>query len=168
MSKSFVCFILFIGLLVTRTANAQAEFKVSLQAGIPVGEIENSSNLKAGVDLAYLWSFFDVIEVGGLTGYSHFFVQNGIDLPYYNSSESIDIKFIPLALSGRIFLHNNFFMGADAGYAFSLSDWTNGGIYYRPKLGVTFYNMAILVSYEGINMDEGTISSANIGVEFQI
>lgn len=159
--------VLLIGFSVT-SVQGQADFKMGLHAGLPVGQVENSANFKVGGDLAYLFSFVDIIEIGPLAGYSHYFIQNGISLPYFKSSESIDVKFLPLAISGRIFVGENTFLGADAGYAIGLVDWTNGGIYYRPKAGIAFYNMTILVSYEGINMNEGIISSANIGVEFEL
>lgn len=167
MSKLTVCSLLFLCLGVT-PAKAQAEFKMGLHAGLPVGQLEKSSSFTAGGDVAYLFTFVDILDVGPLVGYSHYFIQQGIDLPYFRTSETRDVKFVPLALSGRIFLGENIFLGADAGYALGLADWTKGGIFYRPKAGITLLSMAILVSYEGINMDEGTISSASIGVEFQI
>lgn len=160
-----MCIVLFFSVV---TAEAQAEFKMGLHGGLPVGHVEKSSNLKVGGDLAYLFSFVDILEMGPLVGYTHYFIQDGIDMPYFNTSESVDVKFLPLAASGRIYLGGNIFLGADVGYAIGLADWTNGGIYYRPKAGVRFFGLAILVSYEGINMDEGTFSSANLGVEFQI
>lgn len=166
MSKLFV-FVLFLGLGMA-TAKAQAEFKMALHGGLPVGHVEKSSNLKVGGDLAYLFTFVDILDVGPLVGYSHYFIQQRIDLPYFSTYETKDVKFIPLAASGRVFLGENIFLGADAGYALALVDWTKGGIYYRPKAGIQFFGFAILISYEGINMDEGIISSANIGVEFQI
>ena len=149
-------------------AFAQAEFRFGVQAGLPVGHIENSSNLKAGVEVAYLFSFVDIFEVGPMLGYSHYFIKEGIDLPYYKSSASKDIQLVPVSISGRAYFGGNFYLGAAGGYAFSLVDWTNGGIYYRPKLGVIFNGFGINACYEGINMNEGTISSANIGVEFNL
>ena len=149
-------------------AFGQAEFRLGVQAGLPVGHIENSSTLKAGMDVAYLFSFVEILEVGPLAGYSHYFIKESIDLPYYKSSESKDAQLLPLAISGRVYFGEIFFMGADAGYAFSLVDWTKGGIYYRPKMGFIFNGIGISASYEGINMDEGTISSANLGIEFSL
>lgn len=167
MRSLLVCWILFTGVSLTEVS-AQAEFRVGFQAGLPVGHIETSSNLKAGMEVAYLYSVVDILEVGPMLGYSHYFIKEGIDLPYYKSSETQDIQLVPVTISGRAYFGGNFYLGAAGGYAFSLVDWTNGGIYYRPKLGVIFNGLGINASYEGINMDEGTISSANIGVEFNL
>lgn len=167
MRGLLVCFFLFSSIGLT-SAFAQTEFRLGVQAGLPVGHIENSSNLKAGMDVAYLFSFVDIFEVGPMAGYSHYFIKENIDLPYYKSSENQDIQLLPVAVSGRVYFSGKFFMGADAGYALSLVDWTNGGIYYRPKLGLIFNGIGVTASYEGINMDEGTISSANVGVEFSL
>lgn len=147
---------------------AQTEFRLGVHAGLPVGQIETSSNLKAGLEVAYMYSIEDVFEVGPLAGYSHYFIKEGIDLPYYKSSESQDVHLIPLAVSGRVYLAERFFMGVDGGYALSLSNWTNGGIYYRPKIGFVFYGFGIKAFYEGVNMDEGIISSVNLGVEISL
>lgn len=167
MKNLLFCWILFAGIGLTEVS-AQAEFRFGFQAGLPVGHIENSSNLKAGMEAAYLFSFVDILEVGPMLGYSHYFIKERIDLPYYKSSETQDIQLIPLTISGRAYFGGNFYLGAAGGYAFSLENWTNGGIYYRPKMGVIINGLGINASYEGINMDEGTISSVNIGVEFNL
>lgn len=151
-------FFFLIGfLLVGLVSYSQGNLRVGVNAGIPVGDISDFSDLNIGADVAYLVDIVGVASVGPMVGYSHFMGKDDFD----------DVQFLPIAASGRIGLPASpFFLGADLGYAVGLKDGVDGGFYYRPKIGFNLVGVALTVSYSGISVDGGTFSTANVGVEF--
>ncbi len=136
------------------SAYSQGGFRVGVNAGIPVGDISDYSNLQLGADVAYMFSFADMLEVGPLVGYSEYFGDNNWP----------DVQFLPIAASGRLGL-TSFFVGADLGYAVGLDDGNDGGFYYKPQVGYNLGLVGIILSYSGVSMNGGNISSVNVGLE---
>jgi hypothetical protein len=113
-----------------------------------------------GGDIAYLFEttevdVFNVFSIGPLVGFSHFFRDN----------DNVDFSFIPIAASGRYNFTDEFFAGADLGFAIGVDKGNDGGFYYRPKLGYYFGNLALIASYSGIEVDGGSFDSLNLGFE---
>lgn len=145
------------------SALAQSGFTFGANIGMPVGDVEDYSDLQVGADIAYRYNVTPMIDVGGLFGYSRFFIDDA-DSPF-GSIETNDIEFLPIAASGRV----NFallFLGADLGYAIGLDDGNDGGFYYRPLVGVKLGPVGVIGSYSGINVDGEPIGSVNLGIEF--
>lgn len=92
-----------------------------------------------------------------MVGYNHFFGEDDFD----------DIQFLPVAATARLGLAV-LELGLDLGYAIGLSDGNDGGFYYRPKVGFSFFGIGLIGSYTGISVDGGTYSSVNIGAEFRL
>src|SRR5680860_690633 len=140
-------------------AYSQSNWKIGVNAGIPVGDVQDISSFNLGGDLAYLFDVTDVFSVGPLVGYSHFFGENDFE----------DFSFVPLAASGRFSFSEAFFIGADLGYAIGADKGNDGGFYYRPKLGYNFGMAAIIASYSGIEVKKSgvgsTFGSVNLGIE---
>lgn len=135
----------------------QNNFSIGGHVGIPVGDIEDVSSFEAGVDLAYRFAFVEIVEVGPLVGYTHFFGEN----------DFIDYNYIPLAASGRLSLPSSFFAGFDIGYALALKDEADGGLFYRPQLGYNFMNFGVVLSYAGIAEDNLDLGALTLGFEFK-
>lgn len=136
---------------------AQTNFNIGVHAGVPMGDIEDISSFEGGVDLAYRFTFVDIVEVGPLVGYSHFFGDDDFD----------DLNYIPIAASGRLGLPQTFFAGFDLGYAIALEEDADGGLYYRPQVGFQFLNFALLLSYSGIAEDDIDVGALTLGIEFE-
>ncbi len=136
---------------------AQTNINVGVHAGIPLGDVEDISSFEVGVDLAYRFTFVDIVEVGPLVGYTHFFGKDDFD----------DLNYIPIAASGRLGLPQSFFAGFDIGYAIALEDGADGGLYYRPQVGYQFLNFGLVVSYVGIAEDGIDVGALTLGVEFK-
>ena len=149
-----VLFFFFSGMF---SSYSQADLKLGLNGGFPVGDTSSFTDFHWGFDAAYLFEQVGIFQVGPLLGYSSF-VGNG---------DVAGAQFIPLAASGRVDL-SIVFLGVDLGYAIAATDGVNGGIYYRPKvgLGMRFFNL--IASYSGISVDEGQYSSVNLGIELSI
>jgi hypothetical protein len=135
---------------------AQGEFRIGVNAGIPLGDAEHMSTFNFGADVAYLFGVADVFSVGPLVGYSHFLGEG----------DGVDRHFIPLAASGRFEFSKSFFIGADLGYAIGADEGNDGGLFYRPKLGYDFGILGLIASYSGIEVDGGSFNSVNLGIEF--
>lgn len=131
--------------------------RLGVNAGIPVGDVDDAASFKAGADVAYMISLMDIVQVGPMVGYTHFFGKDEID----------DFQYLPIAASGRLGLPSSFVGGFDLGYAVGLGDDSDGGLYWRPSVGYRFLNFGLMLSYEGISDNAIDVSSLNLGVEFK-
>lgn len=142
------------------SVQAQDEgFKADVNFGIPVGDIDEVSSFNIGVDVSYLFNVADSFQVGPLVGYSHFLLKSDF-------SDFDDISYLPVAASARFFASEDFFFGADLGYAVGINDGNEGGFFYRPKLGYNLGPVSLLLMYSGVSDNGFTASSLNLGVEF--
>lgn len=157
-----LAFIIF-GFSSTQAQIVEGNWKIGANVGLPVGDAEDYSNFQLGADVAYLFGLANIVEVGPMVGYSRFFVED-IETGF-GDFDSEDISFLPVAASGRVDL-GLLFAGLDLGYAVSLNDGGEGGVFYRPKVGVSLVGFSIVGSYSGISNDGDSLSSINIGVEF--
>lgn len=156
MKKLFLLTILTI--FSFTVAQSQSNWKLGVNAGIPVGDIEDFSSFNLGGDVAYFFDVSDVFTAGPLVGFSHFFEDD--------DGVGEDLSFIPLAASGRFSFSDAVFIGADLGYAIGVDDGNDGGFYYRPKLGYNFGMVALILSYAGIEITDGpTAGTVNLGIE---
>ncbi len=145
-------------------AHSQSAWKIGVNAGIPVGDVEDIATFQLGLDVAYLYPVSDLFSVGALAGYSHYF---GDDINTGLGTVSVDdFSFLPIAASARFGFEDSLFAGLDLGYAIGLNDDNDGGFYYRPKVGYDIGPLAIIASFAGIAVDGGDVSSVNLGVEF--
>lgn len=148
--------LLIVLMLATNLAIAQNSWRLGANVGIPVGEMEDVTDLQWGADLTYMYELADIIGIGAMAGYSQF----NTDGDFSNA------QFLPVAASGRIGFPRGLFIGADLGYAFGLSDGNDGGVYYRPKLGFNLFGLGLIASYSGVSVDGASFNSVNLGVEF--
>ena len=114
--------------------------------GIPVGDAADYSSFNLGVDLAYLHPVASNVRLGIATGYDHFIA----DSDYKDLLGGEDYGFIPLAASAKFDVAQNFFLGADLGYAFATGDNWKGGLYYQPKVGYSGANFDVYAAYKGL------------------
>ena len=150
-------------------------FSLGLHAGIPMGDIKDSSSANFGVDVAYMWPVGEGFKVGVASGYTNY---SGKDFDSFRIDEQMGIVsvkekgvnagFIPLAGAARYSLTENFFIAADLGYVFYTgSGSADGGFYYQPKVGYDFQPFEVFVGYKGISRDGGTLSSVNLGAAYK-
>lgn len=138
--------------------------RMGVNAGLPVGDVSDASTFQLGADLGYLFPTSDMFSVGGMIGYSRFFMDD-VSLPGGNVNVD-DVSFLPIAATARFGFSDFLFVGGDLGYAVGLSDGNDGGFYYRPKIGYGLGNLAVIASFSGISVDGGEFSSVNLGLEF--
>jgi len=139
---------------------ANAQFKVGVNGGIPVGDIGDSASFTLGADVAYTWELSEGFEAGVTSGYTHFFLKDAIDAD--------DPGFIPVAATAQYSFTENFFVGGDIGYGIPTNDGQDGGLLYQPKIGYKINKVEIYAGYKGISVTGGEWSSVNLGVNFKL
>ena len=147
---------------------AQRNFEVGAAIGFPTADAADISDFMFAVDAYYMFrqenAFINLVPT---VGYRHFFVD---DIELEESGVSIETKdasFLPIGASGRLTFFGIWRAGADAGYAIGLTDYLDGGFYFRPMVGVDLLNILELnVAWENI-WDDATWGSFQIGAKLQ-
>jgi hypothetical protein len=143
--------------------NAQEGFKLGIQGGLPLGDFNDEVSLFVGADVGYSWALGELIDLGATAGFIHGFAETFQDQTV--SGDLPNIQFLPLAASIRIWPSNSFSFGINAGTAIGINEGNDGGLYYRPIIGFLLGPQTELnLSYTGIQLDERTWTSANLGV----
>lgn len=158
-------FFLLAFLMLSSGLMAQKHWTFGLNGGIPLGDVEDSHSFHAGADVAYRIDIIDLLDIGGLVGYSHYFGDT-VETSF-GDVEFDDLQFLPVAATGRIRILSILFAGTDLGYAIGISDDNDGGFYLRPQIGLNLGIANVLAFYENISVDGGNVSSINAGVELK-
>lgn len=137
--------------------NAQTTgVEAGVHIGIPVGDIADYSSFNVGLDVAYLHPISSNFKLGVASGYDHFIGKDDAD----------DFGFIPLAASAKFMPTQNFFVGADLGYAFATKDEMDGGFYYQPKVGYSGALVDVYGFYKGVSGKEDVIGDLSRDINF--
>ena len=159
--KHTLCVLAFI--VFGLSMNAQEGFKLGIQGGLPLGDFNDEVSLFVGADVGYMWALGRLMDLGVTAGFIHGFAET-----FQDQTVSVDlpnVQFLPLAASIRIWPSNSFSLGVNAGTALGINDGNDGGFYYRPIIGFLLGPQTELnLSYTGIQLDERTWNSANLGV----
>lgn len=139
------------------------DMKIGVSASLPLGDFSNAYSFGAQADFAYLFQMKETFKVGPMASLIYY---NGDNIGGEGSSIKIkDALFLPIGAHAR-YLFDDFFVGADLGYAIGLSpSGMSGGALIRPKVGYNFGNLAAVASYSAITQS-GTVGSLNFGIEF--
>ncbi|MGB5360319.1 hypothetical protein [Eudoraea sp.] len=154
--------LVFIFTLFGMGSYAQEGLKLGLHAGLPIDDFNDEISLMVGLDLGYMWALGEVVDLGISTGLIYGFKDS------FQSDEIVsgltDVQFVPLAASLRIWPSNSFSFGIDGGYGLGLNKGNEGGIYYRPIIGVLLGPMTeINLSYTGIQLENRTWNTVTLG-----
>ena len=125
--------VLFAFALFGYTATAQGVFKIGPSISTSVGETGDAHGIVIGADAYLYFTNIDaVLELGVTAGFRAYTGEKDYkDLGFEIPNQS----YIPLGLAARVKLFGILSGGADAGYAFGLSD-LDGGFYFRPVVGI--------------------------------
>jgi hypothetical protein len=134
-------------------------FKIGGSIGLPAADAADISTLAIGIDAYYYFTDVDaVVEIGATAGFRNFF---GDEIAGFAIE---DAQFLPLAGAARIKLFGVLSGGLDVGYALGISDGLDGGLYYRPVVGLDLADtIELTASFEGIS-DAATWGNFNVGV----
>lgn len=166
-------FALCITFISLQTLNAQyvdrTNFRAGVNAGLVQGDFSESYSLVLGVDIYNHWGLSKTLDLGLATGFSNAFGEKQTITQGGTFTETTfdNIQFIPLAGSVRVFLTRGLKIGGDVGYGLGINKGNDGGLYYRPVLGVEMNggSSEFNVSYSALN-GETTLSSILAGFLF--
>lgn len=124
-------------------------------AGIPIGNSSPYYKYQFGLDALYLTDASRTFRFGFATGFSYavgeFYHKDFED--FVEEFQTSNFAYVPLAVSGR-FVLGDFFVGADVGYAVSVTGKKafnpNGGFYFRPKFGYDFELFKVFFSSSNV------------------
>jgi hypothetical protein len=141
-------------------------FKVGATLGLPAADASDISSFVLGVDAYYYFTDIDdFVEIGATAGFRNFFGKEEEILG--QTVEFDDAQFLPIAAAARLKLFGIVSGGADIGYAIGISDFLDGGFYFRPVVGLDIADAIELnASYESIS-DAATWGNINVGVLFE-
>ena len=139
---------------------AQGVFKIGVVAGVPTADAGDISNFVLGADAYYMFEKEDaILNFGPTIGIRNYFgdeISPGISVD--------DGQFLPIGGAARVTLLGVLTGGVDVGYAVGISDFLDGGFYFRPVVGLDILDILELnASYESIS-DAATWGSFNIGL----
>lgn len=141
------------------TANAQGQFNVGVNLGLPVGDASNVSSFAFGVEANYLFEVSDEFKVGPTASYVHFLGKDS----------GPSTSHLPLGGAARYSVSDEFVVGADLGLALGMSNASGSNFYYRPMVGYNISEtMMIQASYMGISSEGFTVATFSAGVMFAL
>lgn len=133
--------------------NAQSTgFQAGAYVGIPMGDAKDATSINIGITAAYYWDVAENFQLGALTGYDLWTAKEYEVAPGIKYKGD-DAGFIPLAASAK-YNFDQFFVGADLGYAIGASKNNDGGFLYQPKAGYSGASFDAFLFYKGISNKE--------------
>ena len=138
---------------------AQGNFEVGAAVGIPTADAADLSDFMIAIDAYYMFKQEDAfINLGPTVGFRNYFVDFG-DLD--------NGVFLPVGAAARVTLFGTLRGGADAGYAIGITDYLDGGFYFRPIIGIDILDtLELNASWEHI-WDAATWGSFMVGAKLE-
>lgn len=152
-----ILFLLTAGLSMQAQRVDRTNFRAGINGGLVVGDFSEAYSFTLGVDLYHHWGLSREIDLGIATGFSNAFGEtqeaSGDDISVTTKFDNI--QFVPLAGSLRIYPTDGFKFGADVGYALGINSGNEGGLFYRPSIGIDMNGgtKEFHVSYFAVNGD---------------
>lgn len=161
--------------------NAQEPImKIGVNLGMPMGDVKDFTSLVIGADLAYLWPISEDLHVGATVGYLTFIAKEynmpgidgidipGIDIPSGGKIKPDDTAFLPIAATAQYSINENFFLGADLGYALAMApSGADSGMYYQPKVGYQMESLELYIGYKGVAVSGRSANAISLGVFYK-
>ncbi|MRI00327.1 hypothetical protein GH721_07225 [Kriegella sp. EG-1] len=149
--------------LLSFALQAQKGFKLGFHGSLPLGENNEVVSLGAGIDVGYMYPLGEVVDLGIMTGFTNGFPEKfHTDVVLYDLP---NIQFVPVALGLRVWPSNSFSFGGEIGNAFGINEGNEGGLYYRPLVGLLLgAQFEVNLSYTNVILDGEDWNTVNLGV----
>ncbi len=159
-----LCVLVVVVMFGITSINAQGNFNLGVNLGIPTGDVSELYTFALGVEANYLFEVSDEFEVGPSVSFVNFFGESilGFDVD--------DAFFLPIGAAARYSASDKIKVGLDLGYAIGISpDGNDGGFHYRPVFGFNVSEKIMLQAfYSGISVDGGTFGNFGVGAMFDL
>lgn len=156
---------------------AQAQLKVGVNLGAPLGDAASASTLVASGNMGYFFDLSDELSLGFITGYS-FSLGDGegdndirVGIENFIEEKGDNVQFVPVGIGTRWLPVDRFSLGLDLGYAIGVNTGNEGGLYHSPKAAYAIGEIVDLVlGYQGVLSlgEEGYWDVLSLGVELYL
>lgn len=118
----------------------RTNFRAGINGGLVIGDFSEAYTFGLGIELSHHWGVSKTIDIGVASGFFNAFGES-IEFDTFGSAlatEFANIQYLPVAASLRVYPGKNvgFKFGGDVGYALGINEGNEGGLYYRPTLGI--------------------------------
>lgn len=165
----FIVFIAATSLSLQGQAVDRTNFRAGINGGLVVGDFSEAYSFVLGLDIYHHWGVSKEIDLGVATGFSNAFGETqelsaGVGLGTFQNKFA-NVQFLPVAGSVRIYPTSGFKIGGDIGYAVGINEGNDGGLYYRPSIGIDMNGgtKEFNISYFVVNGDSANYSSVLAG-----
>lgn len=158
MKKLLLIALLFVGFQFVQAQ--EKPMSIDATVGLPMGDIDNISNLFVGVNFTYM--FAEIAEdfyLGGRAGYNLYLGDNDLDVA--------DFDFVTLAAVGRYDFTENIFGRLDVGYAIGLEDESDGAAFIEPRVGYYTYDFDVFAFYQNIFDSDFSFGAFGVGFAYK-
>lgn len=157
MKKSIL---LLFALTIYSGIQAQGVFKIGGNIGVGVSDAGDIADFSLGADAYYMFEKVDaVLNFGPTIGFQNFFTD---------FSDAKDALFLPVGVAGRVKVLGTLDVGVDVGYALGLTDYLDGGFYFRPTAGLDLFNtVELYLTYMQI-YDAATWGNVAVGLLIEL
>lgn len=146
----------------TEITHRNSWLKAGVNAGIPVGDANNSHAFVLGLELKGQLMETNHVGIGLTSGYNHFFPKE--DFKSFGT--------VPLGGFLRLYPKSEgFFLGSDLGYTVVTAKDAKGGFYLKPQLGYHNYNWNVFGFYNHVFRKEnkgGNIAHVGVGTTYNL
>ncbi len=152
-----LCFVAF-----QFTQAQEKPISVDATVGLPMGDVDDFSNLYVGVNFTYM--FAEVAEdfyLGARAGYNLYLGDS--DGPI----SAPDFDFLTLAAVGRYDFTENIFGRLDVGYAVGLEDGADGAAFVEPRVGYYTYDFDVFAFYQNIFDSDFSFGALGVGFAYK-
>ena len=157
------------------------EIKIAVSGGFPIGDFSDTNSFVLNADGAYIFDVANQFAVGPSISVVHFFGKqfNSAEFGGFQVDDPLlfnrtirldDTTFVPIGGSARFSASESFILGVDIGYGIAIApSLSEGGLYYKAQ-GIYMLSdkLGIKLSYTGININPGTFTSLNLGIELSL
>jgi len=164
MKKLLLIALFFVAFQFTQAQEKPMSIDATL--GLPMGDVDDASNLFVGVNFTYM--FAEVAEdfyIGGRAGYN-IYLGEDVDTPL-GSMSAPDFDFVTLAAVGRYDFTENIFGRLDVGYAIGLEDSAEGAFFLEPRAGYFTYDFDIFAFYQNIFDSDFSFGAVGVGFAYK-
>lgn len=156
-----LCFTTFANLSFAQDSKKGA-IQANVYVGIPVGAIASESSFNGGVSVGYLGKIESFLRVGGTIGYDFSILNSDSKIP-----KEKGYQYLMIGGTAELDVYQNFYVGADLGYAFAETKKGIGSHYITPKIGYRFNDHVNLYAhYKGVRFSGYQVASLGFGLAY--
>jgi len=143
--------------------NNKLSFAAGINLGLPLGDFNLSHTFGLGAEFQSEYRINGVTAIYGSVGYTNFFGKEY----KFEEPEDLSSGLIPIIAGAKIYVTEQFFIGAKAGIAIVTGFGSGTGLDYQPQAGFDLQKLQLNLGYNGVTVDGGSISTLFLSVLYK-